>query len=511
MAAAFVSSLTPEELNALSSVPALAPPPGVESQFVDPQNQTLSFLLVTSILFGVMTIFFVNRIYTKAFIIRKYTWDDLTIIIAFTSSIAYYVVCIWGVQKGKVGVHEWDINIPDILSLNLLIPEYLASILTEVALLFTKATFFFMYLSIFGPLQWMKVSARLGLVVNTGFYLAVLVANMILSTPRPGQSWQQAAFGEQGTLALAIPQAVGGLIIDLFILALPIIAVSKLQLPPRRKLGVMLIFTSGALAVAASILKIYYSYILINTTDLTWASLPVNIVTFTEISVGISCACMPAAAHTCRHHASSFGYMRKILSRNLKSFSIRSTLRSNSPTLPTSDLNGLLEKNQDGSSDPYPRVESPAIQNRGWIHDQQFQSQEIGSKRPIPKFVPIVIRAEDQKVVGQSRSQHSYTRSGSQVRPPPSGLRPATAVHTPINGGSNLERNHEQFSRLDEYRLKSERIDNETPPPVPPKEFPHTLPQAQARGLRPLKPINTAVGRGSPGALERKTQERYMK
>ncbi|MCJ1421743.1 hypothetical protein MMC32_008109 [Xylographa parallela] len=279
MAAALVSSLTPEELNALSDVPALAPPPGIESQFVNPQNQSLSFLLVTSILFGVMTIFFLNRTYTKAFIIRRYTWDDLTITVAFISSVAYYVVSIWGVQKGKLGVHQWDINIPDILSLNLLIPEYLASILTEVALLFTKATFFFMYLTIFGPLRWMRISARLGLLVNTGFYLAVFVANMIFSTPRPGQSWQEAVVGEQGTLALSIPQAVGGLIIDMFILALPITAVSKLQLPPRRKLGVILIFMSGALAVAASILKVYYSYILINTADLTWASLPISIVT----------------------------------------------------------------------------------------------------------------------------------------------------------------------------------------------------------------------------------------
>ena len=93
----------------------------------------------------------------------------------------------------------------------------------------------------------MRISAWLGLLVNTGFYLAVLVANMIFSTPRPGQSWQQAAVSEQGTLALSIPQAVGGLIIDLFILILPIVAVSKLQLPPRRKLGVILIFMSGAL------------------------------------------------------------------------------------------------------------------------------------------------------------------------------------------------------------------------------------------------------------------------
>ena len=78
MAVNLVTGLTPEELNALSDVPALSPPPGIQSNFVNPQNQTLSFLLVTSILFGMMGIFFVNRVYTKAFIIKKYTWDDRT-------------------------------------------------------------------------------------------------------------------------------------------------------------------------------------------------------------------------------------------------------------------------------------------------------------------------------------------------------------------------------------------------------------------------------------------------
>ncbi|MCJ1392999.1 hypothetical protein MMC18_005871 [Xylographa bjoerkii] len=504
MAAALVSSLTPAELNALSNVSALAPPPGVESNFVNPQNQSLSFLLVTSILFGVMAIFFVNRICTKALIIRKYTWDDLTIVLAFISSIAYYVVSIWGVQEGKVGVHQWDINIPDILSLNLLIPEYLASVLTEVALLFTKATFFFMYLSIFGPMQWMRTSAWLGLLVNTGFYLAVLIANMIFSTPRPGQSWQQAAVSEQGTLALSIPQAVGGLIIDLYILALPIIAVSKLQLPPRRKFGVILIFMSGALAVAASILKIYYSYVLINTADLTWASLPINIVTFTEISVGISCACMPSAAHTCRDHASTFGYVRKAFSRNLKSLSLKSSLHSNSPTSPSSDQNGLLEKNQKESSDPYSRLESQGIHSQGWMHNKQFQSQGVHSQGPLPKSVPIIINGDNQDIMEQSHNQGSYARLGIQTRSPPKGLRPPIAVRTPTSGGGNFGRNLEPYSQPDDRHWRhSERINKDIPPPVPPKESRQTLPLSPPRGLRPPKAVNTVIRSGDAIKLER--------
>ncbi|MCJ1437582.1 hypothetical protein MMC27_006969 [Xylographa pallens] len=440
MAAALVSSLTPEELNALSNVPALAPPPGIESDFINPQNQSLSFLLVTSILFGIMTIFFLNRIYTKAFIIRKYTWDDC-------------------VQKGKLGVHQWDINIPDILSLDLLIPEYLASILTEVALLFTKATFFFMYLSIFGPLLWMRISARLGLLVNTGFYVAVLVANMIFSTPRPGQSWQEAVVSEQGTLALSIPQAVGGLIIDLFILALPIIAVSKLQLPRQRKIGVILIFMSGALAVAASILK-------------------------------------PAHKHT----SQNYPLVSHVLVCHLPLIPVGIMLplsNTNSPTLPSADQNGLLEKNQDGSSDPYPRLENHGIASQGWIHDQQFRSPETHSQRYLPKSVPIIVSGGEQDVMEQSHNQHSYTRLGSQKRSSPKRPHPPTAAHTLTSGGGNFERNREPFSKLDDYWLHSERIDDDVPPPVPPKEFRQTLPLAQPRAFRPPKPVNTAIGGGN--------------
>ncbi|MCJ1475064.1 hypothetical protein MMC13_003724 [Lambiella insularis] len=332
MAAALVTSLTPQELNALSNVSALSPPAGVKSNFVDPENQSLSFFIVTSILLGIMVVFFTNRVCTKMIIIRKFSWDDITIVLAFMSSLAYYVASIWGVQKGKIGVHQWDLSIPDLLSLDLLIPEYLNSILTEVALLFTKVSFFLMYLDIFGPMQWMRVSASLGAFINSAFYLAILIANLIFSTPRPGQTWAAAAVNEQGSLALSIPQAVGGLVIDLYILLLPIIAVSHLQLPPRKKIGVILIFMSGLFAVVASVLKIYYSNVLNHSPDLTWAALPINIVTFTEISVGISCACMPSAAHTLRH-LPPLAHLKSALSRRLHSLSPKASLRSSNSSV----------------------------------------------------------------------------------------------------------------------------------------------------------------------------------
>lgn len=44
-----------------------------------------------------------------------------------------------------------------------------------------------------------------------------------------------------------IPTSAFGVVIDLFILVLPIIAVLQLQLPTRRKIGVIVIFMTGLL------------------------------------------------------------------------------------------------------------------------------------------------------------------------------------------------------------------------------------------------------------------------
>ena len=117
--------------------------------------------------------------------------------------------------------------------------------MTEVALLFAKITFFLMYLDIFRPMQWMKVLSILGAIITTAFYVSIFIANFIITTPLHGETWVEATFKTR-SLVLAVPQAAVGLVLDLYILILPMIAISKLQLTPRRRLGVNLIFMSGA-------------------------------------------------------------------------------------------------------------------------------------------------------------------------------------------------------------------------------------------------------------------------
>ena len=75
------TTLTPAALaeippSILDTYPALAPPAGVEPNFVDPEDRGYILNSVATVLFCLMVCLFANRIYTRLFIIRKCAWDD---------------------------------------------------------------------------------------------------------------------------------------------------------------------------------------------------------------------------------------------------------------------------------------------------------------------------------------------------------------------------------------------------------------------------------------------------
>ena len=118
-----------------------------------------------------------------------------------------------------------------------------------IVYLFLKNTFFIMYLYIFKPLRWMRTCAYTAAAITTMFYISMTVATLILTTPRRGETWRERLLSEDELQASTIPVPTSsfGLVVDLVILVLPIIAVMPLQLPLRRKIGVVCVFTTGSL------------------------------------------------------------------------------------------------------------------------------------------------------------------------------------------------------------------------------------------------------------------------
>ena len=131
----------------------------------------------------------------------------------------------------------------------------MAVVLVPPTLGIIKLTFFLLYLELFRPIKWLRYCAYIGATLSSSFYIAVTVAQFVFTTPKSGETWvDHILSGEssKGTSLTVLISAVG-LVIDVYIFVVPLAAVSQLQLSPMRKLGVGLIFATGALLVQRSV------------------------------------------------------------------------------------------------------------------------------------------------------------------------------------------------------------------------------------------------------------------
>lgn len=112
-----------------------------------------------------------------------------------------------------------------------------------------KFSLLLLYLRIF----YSNVKLRYCIYVSMGwlslFYFAAFIALAILIIPRPGQSLQAAARSANAAKStqLVIVQGAVGVASDFLIFCLPVPVLWKLQLPLKKRLGVIAMFTTGLL------------------------------------------------------------------------------------------------------------------------------------------------------------------------------------------------------------------------------------------------------------------------
>lgn len=64
-------------------------------------------------------------------------------------------------------------------------PLYLNSILVSPTMLFTKVSFFVMYLDVFHLMRWLKIPAYIGGIITVLFYGAMTVFAFLFGAPAP--------------------------------------------------------------------------------------------------------------------------------------------------------------------------------------------------------------------------------------------------------------------------------------------------------------------------------------
>lgn len=108
-----------------------------------------------------------------------------------------------------------------------------------------------LYIRLFAIVRWLRITSYIALVVTFMFYWASMPLAGIFCFPRAGEFWDGNLLLRCQRLAIVGPvQGVVGLAADIFILVLPLPVVYKLNLAPRRKIGLAAVFLAGVLYVS---------------------------------------------------------------------------------------------------------------------------------------------------------------------------------------------------------------------------------------------------------------------
>lgn len=302
-----------------ASLPAYPAPPGKLNNLTNPPNngpRTVPAIVI----FMVLALFFlISRLYSKAFLSKKLSWDDckklnrlrstslqagpakqstVTCVLAFLFATIESSGFLWGATKGPLGIDLYNLSIAQLLSHDFTIASWLNSAFATPAIAFTKITIFLFYLQVFYPLRWFRIAALAGLGFTVVYYTAMSITWFVLSTPRPGETFAHHLLTPELFMQskLVLPNAAIGLALDIYLFLLPIKAVMTLQLPRIKKIGVLVVFMTGFLAIVCSLVSMTFRAVQHDS----W--LVVELTAILEAYVGIIVACMPPFAKLLRQH-----------------------------------------------------------------------------------------------------------------------------------------------------------------------------------------------------------------
>ncbi|KAI9644440.1 hypothetical protein NHQ30_006461 [Ciborinia camelliae] len=296
----------------LEKIPGLPPPEGVVSNFEHPHSLRPVFFIVGTTLFSLMLICCGIRVWTKLRIMQpvKFHWNDFTWALALLTSITTYIFLVLSITgSGTVGLHAWDYSLAILFTKYNLVTFTMPPWLIPLAFGLTKLTIWLTYIEIFSAMRWVRTSCYVGATITSLFYFTIVILTLVWVIPPHGQPFAVhiASSGLTHSRSLSVPTACVGLAVDVCLFIIPLLAVSKLQMPRKKKLGVALIFATGALAILASILSIIYREILDHKTDNTWWLVPIYTLTLAELFIGMIIACSWHMSKFIRTYDHKFG------------------------------------------------------------------------------------------------------------------------------------------------------------------------------------------------------------
>jgi hypothetical protein len=225
---------------------------------------------------------------------------------------------------GVYGHHAWDLKMKTWTKPNIVVIFILQALLPFTTWLI-KATLLCLILASFRPVTWIRYMCYIGITVTFAFYFSNILVSILSCHPRGGVdriSWlvgmaKSSCGGTRGILQkYSLTSGAFNILSDFYILMIPLPAISKLHLTSRKKIGVYLIFSAGALACLMSVVCMVFRVRVYGANDVTVDSLPPFTMKYTilapdhssslilnsviELSIGLMITCVAPTAKLVR-------------------------------------------------------------------------------------------------------------------------------------------------------------------------------------------------------------------
>ncbi|KAK2755245.1 CFEM domain-containing protein [Colletotrichum kahawae] len=258
------------------------------------RDHSPEYARLTWTMLGLSIIVVFARLTYKSFSSAQLGWDDLFTLLAFVAVLPSFIINLVGLIPAGLGKDIWTLTPDQIEKFGFWF--YLLEPMYFIQMGLVKMAILFFYMRIFdraglARLLWGTVAFN---AINTFVFLMV---GIFQCTPIH-YYWQRWDGEHQGTCininAVPWANAVISILLDIWMLVLPLSRIRTLNLHWWKKLAVGMMFCVGTFVTIVSILRLRSLVQFATSQNPTWDQFDIAFWTTLEVPTGIICCCLPA-------------------------------------------------------------------------------------------------------------------------------------------------------------------------------------------------------------------------
>ncbi|KAK2606344.1 hypothetical protein QQS21_003275 [Conoideocrella luteorostrata] len=195
--------------------------------------------------------------------------------------------------------HQWDMPLAKMLIPSFYKRTYAQYVIAWPAISLAKLSILLLYLRIFRMNKTLRMAIWGGVALICVAYLPNIAVSSYFCAARVGEAWGPVVglrCADRGSLKWLIASAALSVLLDFYILVLPIPQIMSLKMSVRRRLGVCLIFFTAFFACTCAILTLVYRIQLEHAQDTLWPGAQLWITNLVENFVAIIVSSVPGVS-----------------------------------------------------------------------------------------------------------------------------------------------------------------------------------------------------------------------